>query len=53
MKALDWSKESLPVYEALASEVRLSILRHLGERPMNVKELADAHKISSAIMTNT
>lgn len=51
MKALDWSKESLPVYEALASEVRLSILRHLGERPMNVKELADAHKISSAIMT--
>ncbi|WYP25646.1 helix-turn-helix domain-containing protein [Alkalihalobacillus sp. FSL W8-0930] len=51
MKALSWSKESLPVYEALASEIRLSILQHVGEKPMNIKELADAHQVSSAIMT--
>ena len=51
MRTLDWSKQSLPVYEALASEVRLSILKLLGEKPMNVKELAKALNLSSAIMT--
>ncbi|BCG58071.1 ArsR/SmtB family transcription factor [Paenibacillus sp. URB8-2] len=48
---LDLSEKSLPVYEALASPVRLHILRLLAERPMNVKELAAAVHLSSAIMT--
>lgn len=48
---LDLTEKSLPVYEALASPVRLHILRLLAERPMNVKELAGAVQLSSAIMT--
>lgn len=48
---LDLSEESLPVYEALASSVRLHMLRLLAKNPMNVKELAGAVKLSSAIMT--
>lgn len=48
---LDLSEESLPVYEALASSVRLHMLRLLAENPMNVKELAAAVNLSSAIMT--
>lgn len=51
MKVLSLSKESLPVYEALASEIRLSILQRVAESPMNIKELADTHQVSSAIMT--
>lgn len=41
----------LPLYEALASEVRLLILEKLAEMPMNVKELAEAVGLSSAIIT--
>jgi predicted transcriptional regulator len=41
----------LPLYEALASEVRLHILELLSENPMNVKELASALGLSSAIVT--
>jgi len=41
----------LPLYEALASEVRLKMIEWLAERPMNVKELAEAAGISSAITT--
>ncbi|WP_059102897.1 ArsR/SmtB family transcription factor [Shouchella shacheensis] len=48
---LDLTEESLPVYEALASKVRLSVLRLLGEKPMNIRELAEAQQVSSAIMT--
>ena len=48
---LDLTEHSLPVYEALASPVRLHILRLLAENPMNVKELAAAVGLSSAIMT--
>ncbi|MGZ7442314.1 ArsR/SmtB family transcription factor [Paenibacillus sp. TH7-28] len=48
---LDLTEKSLPVYEALASPVRLHILRLLSEQPMNVKELAGAAGLSSAIMT--
>lgn len=48
---LDLSEQSLPVYEALASPVRLHILRLLANRPMNIKELAAAVGLSSAIMT--
>ncbi|WP_019912315.1 ArsR/SmtB family transcription factor [Paenibacillus sp. HW567] len=48
---LDLTEESLPVYEALSSAVRLRMLRLLAVQPMNVKELASAAKLSSAIMT--
>lgn len=48
---LDLSEQSLPVYEALASPVRLHILRLLANRSMNIKELATAVGLSSAIMT--
>ncbi|MFA9560065.1 helix-turn-helix domain-containing protein [Evansella sp. AB-rgal1] len=48
---LDISDKSLPVYEALASQVRLSIIQHLTTRSMNIKELAEATNLSSAIMT--
>ncbi|KAA9007547.1 helix-turn-helix domain-containing protein [Paenibacillus spiritus] len=48
---LDLTEHSLPVYEALASPVRLRVLRLLAERPMNIKELAGAVGLSSAIMT--
>jgi len=48
---LDLTEKSLPVYEALASPVRLRILRLLANRPMNIKELAAAVGLSSAIMT--
>ncbi|QHT59180.1 ArsR family transcriptional regulator [Paenibacillus lycopersici] len=41
----------LPLYEALASDVRLHILELLSGQPMNVKELAAALGLSSAIVT--
>lgn len=51
MKA-DISRASLPVFEALASEVRLNIIRLLAERgPMHNKEMAAALGLSGAIMT--
>lgn len=51
--ALDANTDArwLPLYEALASEVRLNMLDRLAERPMNVKELAQSLGVSSAIMT--
>ncbi|MFB5269270.1 ArsR/SmtB family transcription factor [Paenibacillus enshidis] len=48
---LDISAKSLPVYEALASEVRLNVIRLLADSPMNIRELAEALGLSSAIMT--
>ncbi|CAM4471556.1 ArsR/SmtB family transcription factor [Paenibacillus typhae] len=48
---LDLTEDSLPVYEALSSAVRLHMLRLLAVQPMNVKELAGAVNLSSAIMT--
>lgn len=44
-------KKWLPLYEALASEVRLSILDLLAAKTMNVKDLAAALGLSSAIIT--
>ncbi|WEK55534.1 MAG: helix-turn-helix domain-containing protein [Candidatus Cohnella colombiensis] len=41
----------LPLYEALASEVRLRLLELLSEKPMNIKELAQRIELSSAIVT--
>ncbi|MDR1913642.1 MAG: helix-turn-helix domain-containing protein [Clostridiales bacterium] len=48
---LTLDNDSLPVYEALASEVRLKILRLLCEQKMNVKDLAAELRLSSPIMT--
>lgn len=48
---LDISNESLPVYEALASHVRLSIIHLLAKKKMSVKELAESLSLSSAIVT--
>lgn len=45
------SEQSLPIFTALGSPVRLRILELLAQRPMNVKDLADALHLSSAIMT--
>lgn len=47
----DISKDSLPIYEALASKVRLQIIQLLSKRKMNIKELAKELNISSAIVT--
>jgi predicted transcriptional regulator len=48
---IDTSPQWLPVYEALASIVRLNVIEHLSRKPMNIKELAEAEGLSSAIMT--
>lgn len=48
---LTLGNDDLPVYEALASEVRLHILQLLCKQKMNVKELAAELKLSSSIMT--
>lgn len=45
------SEDSLPVFEALASKVRINVIKLLAEHPRNIKELADALGLSSAIMT--
>ena len=45
------SEEWLPIYEALASKVRLGIIGVLAQGPKNIKELAKALDLSSAIMT--
>jgi predicted transcriptional regulator len=47
----DTGRKWLPLYEALASEVRLHIIELLSTQSMNVKELADALGLSSAITT--
>lgn len=48
---LDISKNSLIVFEALASPVRLKIIQLLSTSKMNVKELATDLRLSSAIIT--
>ncbi len=47
----DTARKWLPLYEALASEVRLHIIELLAVQSMNIKELADAIGLSSAITT--
>lgn len=44
------SQENLPFFEALASAVRIEVIRLLSDGDMNIKELAQAVKISSPIM---
>jgi predicted transcriptional regulator len=48
---IDITEKHLPVYEALASKTRLTIIQLLANTPMNVKELAASLNLSSAIMT--
>ncbi len=48
---LDFSDQSLPVFEALASPVRLQIIRRLSQAPANVQSLAVALGLSCAITT--
>ncbi|OPA80506.1 transcriptional regulator [Paenibacillus selenitireducens] len=48
---IDVSEKYLPVFEALASKVRIQIIHILNEKSMNIKELAEALNLSSAIMT--
>lgn len=48
---IDISSKWLPIYEALASDVRLKIIRLLSQKSMHIKELATALGLSSAIMT--
>ncbi|MEX2462488.1 MAG: ArsR family transcriptional regulator [Paenibacillaceae bacterium] len=45
------SEKWLPIYEALASEVRLKIIHLLADKQMNIKELAAAIGLSSAILS--
>lgn len=49
---LTTSSESLQVYEALASEVRLKIIDLLDKREMHIKELAAELFLSSAIVSS-
>ena len=48
---LEINSEALPVYEALASNVRINIIQLLAKNKMNIKELAAELGLSSAIVT--
>ncbi|WP_036718125.1 ArsR/SmtB family transcription factor [Paenibacillus harenae] len=48
---IDISETHLPIYEALASAVRLKIIKLLSQQEMNIKELAQALELSSPIIT--
>ena len=48
---LEINSEALPVYEALASKVRLQIIQLLSKKRMHIKEIADELHLSSAIIT--
>jgi predicted transcriptional regulator len=48
---IDVSEKSLPFFEAMASSVRIKLIQLLAKEPMNVRELAEAVGLSSAIMT--
>lgn len=48
---IDTSEKWLPVFEALASDVRLKIIKQLSIKSMNVKEIAGELGLSSAIIT--
>lgn len=48
---IDADVKSLPIFEAMASEVRLDIIKLLSVRQMNIKEIARELSLSSAIIT--
>ncbi len=45
------SEENLPFFEALSSPVRIKILEHLAHGEANIKDLAKAVGVTSAMMT--
>ncbi|MGY3814467.1 ArsR/SmtB family transcription factor [Globicatella sulfidifaciens] len=45
-------EDSLVVYEALSSKVRLDIIQLLSQKKLNIKEIAKALSLSSAIITS-
>jgi predicted transcriptional regulator len=51
MMNIEVTEQWLPVFEALASNVRIKIIQKLAVQPMNIKELAQSLGLSSAIMT--
>lgn len=48
---IEVSDRYLPVYEALASDIRIRIINLLADKPMNIKEIAEHLGLSSAILT--
>jgi len=48
---IELSTNSLALFEALASQVRINIIHLLAEKPRNIKELSEALGLSSAILT--
>src|SRR5699024_2560482 len=47
----DISENSLKTFEALASDVRIKIIQLLSDKQMNIKDLASALNLSSAIIS--
>jgi predicted transcriptional regulator len=45
-------EENVPFFEALASHVRIKVIHYLSQKDANIKELAEATGVSSAIMTS-
>lgn len=48
---IDLNEKNLHIFEALSSSVRIQIVHLLSKNSMNIKELAEALGLSSAIMT--
>ncbi|MCX7714387.1 MAG: helix-turn-helix domain-containing protein [Clostridia bacterium] len=44
-------KKYLPIFKALASDVRLDIIKMLSRQPLNIKDIASELNLSSAIIT--
>jgi len=48
---IELSEQSLPIFEAISSKVRIQMIHLLSKKSMNIRELAEALGLSSAIMT--
>ncbi|MGG1636986.1 transcriptional regulator [Paenibacillus sp. FSL A5-0031] len=48
---IELSEQSLPIFEAISSNVRIQMIHLLSKKSMNIRELAEALGLSSAIMT--
>lgn len=48
---IDVSEKYLPIFEALGSNVRIRIIETLSVKALNIKEIANEMKLSSAIIT--
>lgn len=49
---IEVSEERLPFFEALASDVRIKVIKRLAKGEANIKELAECLHLSSAIMSS-